>query len=155
MAGLDGVLLGYGLVFSPWEMGYLLNGAVTANAHGLGAVLIIFNLLYKELSFALLRTDSEKIKKWGSQSAKRFIKLAGRRINALSSLVVSVSKARISEVRKMFGAWREGRAGEHFGDRTATAIDSTIGIARAGAKLIGGIGSGHAGISPTTTTTRR
>ena len=39
------VLLGFWLIFSPWEMGFTLNGAATANAHGLGAVLIIFNLL--------------------------------------------------------------------------------------------------------------
>src|ERR1017187_8426734 len=39
------VLLGCWLAVSPWGMGYTLNGAATANAHGLGAVLIIFNIL--------------------------------------------------------------------------------------------------------------
>lgn len=39
------VLLGCWLVVSPWEMGYALNGTATANACGLGAVLIVFNLI--------------------------------------------------------------------------------------------------------------
>ncbi|MGA7180775.1 MAG: SPW repeat protein [Thiobacillaceae bacterium] len=39
------VLLGCWLVASPWEMGYSLNVAATANACGLGAVLIVFNLI--------------------------------------------------------------------------------------------------------------
>jgi hypothetical protein len=39
------VLLGCWLVVSPWQIGYSLNGAATANACGLGAVLIVFNLI--------------------------------------------------------------------------------------------------------------
>ena len=39
------VLLGCWLVVSPWEMGYTLNNAATANACGLGGVLIVFNLI--------------------------------------------------------------------------------------------------------------
>jgi hypothetical protein len=39
------VLLGCWLVVSPWEMGYSLNEAATANACGLGMVLIVFNLI--------------------------------------------------------------------------------------------------------------
>ncbi|MGA9664888.1 MAG: SPW repeat protein [Gallionella sp.] len=39
------VLLGTWVVVSPWAMEYSLNGAATANACGLGAVLVIFNLM--------------------------------------------------------------------------------------------------------------
>jgi hypothetical protein len=39
------VLLGCWLVVSPWQMGYLLDEAGTTNACGLGAVLIVFNLI--------------------------------------------------------------------------------------------------------------
>jgi len=39
------ILLGCWLAVSPWQMGYTLNGTATANACGLGAVLIIFNLI--------------------------------------------------------------------------------------------------------------
>ena len=39
------VLLGFWLVFSPWKLGYTLDTTATANAHGLGLVLIIFNIL--------------------------------------------------------------------------------------------------------------
>jgi len=39
------VLLGCWLVVSPWEMEYSLNGAATANACGLGGVLLVFNLI--------------------------------------------------------------------------------------------------------------
>ncbi|MGA8148565.1 MAG: SPW repeat protein [Gallionellaceae bacterium] len=39
------VLLGCWLVVSPWEMEYSLNEAATANACGLGAVLVVFNLI--------------------------------------------------------------------------------------------------------------
>jgi hypothetical protein len=39
------VLLGCWLVVSPWQMGYTLNEAATTNACGLGAVLIVFNLI--------------------------------------------------------------------------------------------------------------
>ena len=39
------VLLGCWLVVSPWQMGYTLNETATTNACGLGAVLIVFNLI--------------------------------------------------------------------------------------------------------------
>jgi hypothetical protein len=39
------VLLGSWLVVSPWQMGYTLNETATTNACGLGAVLIVFNLI--------------------------------------------------------------------------------------------------------------
>jgi hypothetical protein len=39
------VLLGCWLVVSPWQMGYALNETATTNACGLGAVLIVFNLI--------------------------------------------------------------------------------------------------------------
>jgi hypothetical protein len=39
------VLLGCWLVVSPWQTGYLLNKTATTNACGLGAVLIVFNLI--------------------------------------------------------------------------------------------------------------
>src|ERR1035437_73335 len=39
------VLLACWLVVSPWQMGYLLDEAGTTNACGLGAVLIVFNLI--------------------------------------------------------------------------------------------------------------
>ena len=39
------VLLGCWLVVSPWQMGYSLNETATTNACGLGAVLIVFNLI--------------------------------------------------------------------------------------------------------------
>ncbi len=39
------VLLGFWLVVSPWEMEYSLNGAATANACGVGVVLLLFNLI--------------------------------------------------------------------------------------------------------------
>jgi hypothetical protein len=39
------VLLGCWLVVSPWQMGYSLNETATMNACGLGAVLIVFNLI--------------------------------------------------------------------------------------------------------------
>jgi hypothetical protein len=38
-------LLGCWLVVSPWQMGYSLNETATTNACGLGAVLIVFNLI--------------------------------------------------------------------------------------------------------------
>lgn len=39
------VLLGFWLVVSPWEMEYSLNKAATANACGVGVVLLLFNLI--------------------------------------------------------------------------------------------------------------
>jgi len=39
------VLMGFWLVISPWQLGYTLNAVATANACGLGAVLIVFNLI--------------------------------------------------------------------------------------------------------------
>jgi hypothetical protein len=39
------VPLGCWLVVSPWQMGYTLNETATTNACGLGAVLIVFNLI--------------------------------------------------------------------------------------------------------------
>lgn len=39
------VLLGCWLVISPWEMNYSLIETATANACGLGGVLIVFNLI--------------------------------------------------------------------------------------------------------------
>jgi hypothetical protein len=39
------VLLGFWLVVSPWEMEYSLNEVATANACGLGGVLLVFNLI--------------------------------------------------------------------------------------------------------------
>ena len=39
------VVLGLWLMLSPSVMGYTLSATATANAHGLGAVLVIFNLL--------------------------------------------------------------------------------------------------------------
>lgn len=39
------VLLGFWLVVSPWGLDYSLNNAATANAHGLGATIIIFNII--------------------------------------------------------------------------------------------------------------
>lgn len=39
------ILLGCWLVVSPWQMKYSLNEAATANACGLGAVLIVFNFI--------------------------------------------------------------------------------------------------------------
>lgn len=39
------VLLGSWLVVSPWEMGYSLNEVATADACGLGGVLVVFNVI--------------------------------------------------------------------------------------------------------------
>lgn len=39
------ILLGCWLVVSPWEMGYSLNHAASANSWGIGGVLIVFNLI--------------------------------------------------------------------------------------------------------------
>ena len=39
------VLLGCWLVISPWEIGYTLDNAAWENACGVGAVLVVFNLI--------------------------------------------------------------------------------------------------------------
>lgn len=97
--------------------------------------------LYEELAFALLRTNSATLKAWGSRSAGQLVKLTGRRVSVLSSLVVRLGKGSASELRDMFSAWREGMGSTHFGDRASAAIDSSIAIARGSAKVVGGIGS--------------
>ena len=97
--------------------------------------------LYSELSFALSRTNNDSLKKWGVYSAKSLVKLAGRRIKGFSSLALSIGKASATECRRLVQAWKEDRPGAHIGDRVALAIDSSIAIARGGAKLIDGISS--------------
>lgn len=99
------------------------------------------NRLYSELSFALSRTNNDSLRNWGVYSAKRLIKLAGRRIKGLSSLALSIGKASATEFRGLVQAWNEDRTGVHIGDRTSLAIDSSIAMARGGAKLVSGISS--------------
>jgi len=96
--------------------------------------------LFDELGFALSRTDAKTLREWGGRSATRLAKLTGKRAGALISLASKLGRASIFEAKGMGAAARERRFGEHFGDRTAAAIDGTIGLARGGTALVKSIG---------------
>lgn len=51
--------------------------------------------LYEELTFALSRTDSAALRKWGVHSSARLIKLGGLRIKSLSKFVASLGKVTV------------------------------------------------------------
>lgn len=96
--------------------------------------------LRDELGFALSRTDAKTLRDWGGRSAGRLAKLTGKRASALASLATRVGRAGVDEAKNMGAALRQRRFGEHFGDRTAAAIDGSIGFARAGTALTSDIG---------------
>lgn len=98
--------------------------------------------LMDELAFAIGRTDRTTLKTWGGRSAGRLVTLTGRRIGALSGLVGRLAQVGSGELKGFLAAMREGRFGQQLGDRTAAAIDGSLGLARDGARLVSGIGQG-------------
>lgn len=97
--------------------------------------------LGEELAHALRQTQRGDLAAWGARSGKRFVGLTGRRIKGLAALAVSLGKLGSREARDLLTAMRAGRGGEHFGNRSAAAIDGSIDIAKNGKQVLIAIGS--------------
>lgn len=95
--------------------------------------------LFEELSFAISRTDGPTLRQWGGRSAGRLLHLTARRIGGLASLATSVGKGAWSELSNLMKAAGQGSALEHVGDRTAAAIDGSIGLGKDGVRVLSAI----------------
>lgn len=82
-----------------------------------------------ELSFALGQTDRDALKAWGSRSGRRLAWLLFRRIGAFARLAGKLVHAGIKEGHGLAGTIYDGRGAEQIGDRSAAAIDASIGFA--------------------------
>lgn len=91
--------------------------------------------LRNELRFALSRTDAVVLREWGGRAAGRLVRLTGQRIGALTQLAKFLGQGAFSEAKGFGRAIRTHGFGRHLGDRTAAAIDGTIGFTRSGASL--------------------
>lgn len=85
--------------------------------------------LFDELKFALGKTQAVELKYWGRQSASRLPDIATRRIRNLGGLLASVTKFTGKELLDALRAMSQGRFGEHFGNRSAAAIDGVLDLA--------------------------
>jgi hypothetical protein len=93
------------------------------------------------LGFAISRSDQAMLSQWGNRTAGRFIMLAGRRISTLSDLITRLGHAGSTELKGFLAALRQSRFNNHLGNRTAAAIDGSIGLARDASRLVSGIGN--------------
>jgi hypothetical protein len=82
--------------------------------------------LFDELKYALQQTGKDDLKAWGIASATRLPSIGMRRIKNLGHLVSDLSHFAGREAGGIRKAWREDRLGEHIGQRSAAAIDTTI-----------------------------
>lgn len=96
--------------------------------------------LLGELSFALSRTDGTALKSWGGRSASTVVRIGAHRITALAGFVAGLGKGSLREIQDQFHAWQNGHGGEHFGNRTAAAIDGTITFAKDASRTVKSIG---------------
>jgi hypothetical protein len=82
------------------------------------------------------------MKVWSSASAARLPEIAARRVKNLGRLATTVFSATGRELSAAFDAWRDGRFGNHFGNRTAAAIDGSVAITKNVAAVVGTVGKG-------------
>jgi hypothetical protein len=92
--------------------------------------------LYDELCIALGHMESATMKAWGKRAATRLLLLAGQRVGGLAKLATLIVRSGGGELLDLFVASRQRRLLAHIGDRTAAAIDGTVGIGREGFRLI-------------------
>lgn len=93
-----------------------------------------------ELTFALSRTRSDVLAAWGRRAGLRYLKLGALRGRALFGLLATLGRSGAAEVRGLIAAGQAGRLGEQVGDRSAAAIDSSIAIGKAAARLARSLG---------------
>lgn len=100
------------------------------------------NRFYDELVFALARMERNSLKGWGRRSSTRLLLLAGRRVGGLARLATLLARTGGVEILGLLAALRQQRIGEHLGDRTASAIDSTLAVSRESRRLVVSISRG-------------
>lgn len=97
--------------------------------------------LYDELRFALVRTDSAALRRWGKRAAARLVLLTARRVGGLVSLIAGLARFGGREFLGFVRALLAGEGGRHFGQRSAAAIDAGIVVSREGRRIALAIGS--------------
>ena len=94
--------------------------------------------LYDELAFALSRTDGAVVRGWGKRAAGRLPHLGARRVGGLAHLASGLVRLGGQEISGFYKSLRHGHFGQHFGQRTATAIDGTLTIGSEGRRFLVG-----------------
>lgn len=96
--------------------------------------------LYDELTFAFSRTDSKVLRDWGVRSASRLVHLGTRRVGGIAQVVIRGANFGAKEIADLYQALRTNCLGAHIGQRTASAIDSSLIAAHESGQLFQAIG---------------